>query len=60
MIQKEKLIREIETLRESIRTDWLHLATKPLQQNDRKEIRRHIDSCIADLKNVLEQLADSN
>ncbi len=60
MTEKQKLIREIETLRESIRTDWQDLATKPLQPNDRKEIRQHIDSCIADLKIVLEQLVDSN
>lgn len=51
-----KHLRDVETLLESIRLDWGHLATKNLSMDERKGIRQHIDSCIQGLKSLLDKL----
>jgi hypothetical protein len=56
LTETEKLLRDIETLRTSIRTDWADLATKSLSKEDRAGVREHLEICSAELKNLLEQL----
>ena len=58
MTDAEKLRRDIDTLRESIREQWLELAIKPLTRNDREAIRRGINTCVDDLTKLLKDLDD--
>ena len=53
MTETEKLIRDIQTLRESIQIDWADLASNPLREEERKNIRMHIELCQIELKNFL-------
>ena len=54
--EAEKLIRDIKTLKESIQRDWHDLGTKNLSPGDRADIRKHIDSCDAELRDLRERL----
>jgi hypothetical protein len=56
MTPTEKLLRDIETLRASVRTDWADLGTKSLSKEERAGIRQHIEICNAELKGLLEKL----
>jgi hypothetical protein len=56
MTETEKLIRDIQTLRESIQIDLADLASNPLREEKRKNIRVHIELCQIELKNLLERL----
>ena len=56
MTETEKLIRDIQTLRESIQIDLADLASNPLREETRKNIRVHIELCQIELKNLLERL----
>jgi len=56
MTGTEKLLRDIHTLRESIQIDWDELYSNPLREEERKEIRRHLELCQAELKALIERL----
>jgi hypothetical protein len=56
MNQKEKLLRDIETLRESVRHDWRDLSAVQLSQEDRAGIKKHIQCCLAELKELEKKL----
>jgi hypothetical protein len=63
MTETEKLVRHIETLRESIKIDWADLNSSPLREKERETIRSHLEACQAELKNLLDGLLapeDSN
>lgn len=52
----EKLRRDIETLKESIRLSWVDLDRMQLAPDDRMRIRDGIDQLITELKSLLERL----
>ena len=56
MTEKEKLLREFGTLKDSIKNDWSDLASKNLTSKDRGDIRQHIDWCINEMKALLDRL----
>jgi hypothetical protein len=58
MSEAEKLVREIELLRETIRREWFNVRLDTLTHDDRVLIREHIERCHADLKLLLDQLWD--
>jgi len=56
MTEAEKLIRGIESLRETIRREWFNIRLDALTHDDRLVIREHIERCHADLKILLDRL----
>ena len=56
MPEFEKLLRDIHTLRESIQVDWDELYSNPLREEERREIRAHLELCQAELRTLLEKL----
>jgi hypothetical protein len=56
MTKREKLIRDIETLRASIRQDWADLARLSLTAEDRAGIGRHVQLCIEELHDLIGRL----
>ena len=56
MSQKEKLLRDIKTLMESVHQDWSDLSALQLSQEDRAGIRKHIELCLAELKELKKKL----
>jgi len=56
MTDTGKLLRGIHTLRESIQIDWEELYSNPLREEERREIRMHLELCQAELKNLIGQL----
>ncbi len=53
MIETERLLRDIETLREALQHNWLDLDSKHLTKEERKGIREHIAFCQAALSELL-------
>jgi hypothetical protein len=63
MTEAETLIRDIESLRETMRREWFNIRLDTLTHDDRVVIRDHIERCHADLKILLDRLwnlADEN
>jgi hypothetical protein len=58
MTEAEKLVREIELLRETIRREWFNVRLDTLTNDDLVIIREHIERCHADLKILLDRLWD--
>ncbi len=58
MTDAEKLIREIELMRETIRRELFNVELDALTKDDRALIREHIERCHADLKILLDRLWD--
>jgi hypothetical protein len=57
MTEKENLIRDITTIRESINRDWANLSSiLSLSHDDRTAIRAHIEQCVQDLKELTKRL----
>ena len=56
MTKAEKLLRDIEALRESIEIEWDDLASNPLREAERDTIRLHIVRCQAELQILLARL----
>ena len=57
MTVKEKLMRDITTIRESINRDWADLSSVlSLSHDDRTAIRAHIEQCVQDLKELTNRL----
>jgi hypothetical protein len=51
--EKEKLDRDIETLLDSIKSDWVEMANPLLTREQRQGIRNHIKSCLDELPDLL-------
>ncbi len=56
MSEITKLLRDIHALRESIQIDWAELYSNPLREEERREIRMHLELCQAELKTLVGQL----
>lgn len=57
MTEKEKLISDIRTLRETICRDWADLTSSlSLSHDERTALRAHIERCVQDLKELTEKL----
>lgn len=56
MTRYERLIRDIDILRENVQLDWRDLAGFALQPAERATIRCHIDQCITDLTELRTQV----
>lgn len=56
MTSKDKIIRDMETLKESIRLDYLELTKLDLTPEDRRNIRDHIQSCVEFLRDLYAKL----
>jgi len=57
MTEKEKLIRGIRTLRETINRDWADLTSSlSLSHDERTALRAHIEQCVQDLNVLIERL----
>ena len=53
----QQLLRDIHSLRESIKIDWEALYANPLREQERRDIHKHIELCQEELKLLLERLA---
>ena len=57
MTEKEKLISDIRTVRETISRDWADVTSSlSLSHDERTALRAHIEQCVQDLKGLVEQL----
>ena len=55
MTEKEKLISDIRTVRETISRDWADLTSSlSLSHDERTVLRAHIEQCVQDLKGLVE------
>ncbi len=59
MTKREKLLRDIETLRESIRQEWTDMAQLSLTAEERGRIGRHIQLCIEELHDLFRRLNET-
>lgn len=50
MKDREKLLRDIETLLEAVRLDWRDIESKHLTQEEKTGIKKHIRWCLDELK----------
>jgi hypothetical protein len=57
MTNTEKLLRDIEDLRDSIEIEWDELASNPLREEERENIRLHIERCQAELQTLLQRVS---
>lgn len=57
MTEQEMLERDIATLKESVNLDWRDLQKLGLSKEEAAGIRKHIDFCIKDLKDLIERRA---
>lgn len=56
MTPAKRVMRDIETLQESLKMDWQDLATLELSQPERRDLRRHMKWCAAQLNYLVVQL----
>ena len=57
MTEKEMLLRDIRTVRETINRDWADLITSlSLSHDERTALRAHIEQCVQDLKGLIKRL----
>jgi hypothetical protein len=57
MTEKEMLLRDIRTVRETINRDWADLITSlSLSHDERTTLRAHIEQCVQDLKGLIKRL----
>lgn len=52
MTNEEKLIKNIETLKQSLRLDWRDLSASQMSIEDRNNIKAHIKWCLSELKEL--------
>jgi hypothetical protein len=50
--EREKLVRDINGLKEIVRLGWLEMAAKPMTAAERQELRRSIDSLVSELNTL--------
>jgi hypothetical protein len=58
MTDHEKLKRDIETLRESIRIEWQEVEGKDLSPGERQDLMTHIRWCTNELSLLLQKFED--
>lgn len=56
MTEQEKLRRDIDTLRESIRLGWVDMDSKPLSPDERRKLRLVITGLVKDLAELIGRL----
>ena len=56
MTEQEKLQRDIDALRTSIRLGWVDMDRLTISREDRRDLREHIKWCMDELKGLLERL----
>jgi hypothetical protein len=56
MSKAEKLLRDIEALRDAIEIEFDDLASNPLREVERESLRSHIESCQTELRILLHRL----
>ena len=56
MTEIEKVLRDIHTLRESIKIDLADLCSNPLREEERRKLHAHLELCQAELKTLIERL----
>lgn len=56
MTEKEVLLRDIRTVRETINRDWADLTHLSLSHDERTTLRAHIERFVQDLKGLTERL----
>ena len=56
MTEKETLLRNITTVRETINQDWADLTSLSLSHDERTALREHIEQCVQDLKELTKRL----
>jgi hypothetical protein len=54
--EREKLVRDINGLKESVRLAWLDMVSKPMTSAERRELRNSIDSLVRELNNLQTKL----
>lgn len=54
----EKLVRDIQTLTDAIKSDFRDLRRLRLGESEREGIHRHIDWCIQELHGLQDQMRD--
>lgn len=54
--EREKLVRDIDGLKDSIRLAWHDMLSKPMKAGDRQELRDSIESLISELNNLKTKL----
>jgi len=54
--EREKLVRDIDGLKERIRLAWLDMISKPMAAEERQELRKSIDSLVRELDNLRTRL----
>ena len=54
--EREKLVRDINSLKESISVAWMDMISKPMTVAERGELRRSIDSLVKDLDSLRSKL----
>jgi hypothetical protein len=54
--ERERLVRDINGLKESVRLAWMDMLSKPMTAAERGELRKSIDSLVKDLDNLRTKL----
>ena len=54
--EREKLVRDIKGLKESISVAWMDMISKPMTAAERGELRSSIDSLVKDLDSLRSRL----
>ena len=54
--EREKLVRDIDGLKERIRLAWLDMISSPMAPAERQELRRSIESLVRELDNLRTRL----
>lgn len=54
--EREKLVRDINALKESISLAWMDMISKPMTAAERAELRNSIDSLVKDLDSLRSKL----
>lgn len=54
----EKLVRDIQTLTDAIKSDFRDLHQLRLGESERESIHRHIDRCIQELHGLQDQMRE--
>jgi flagellar hook-associated protein FlgK len=53
---REKLVRDIDSLKERVRVAWLDMISKPMTSAERQELRKSIESLVKELDTLRTKL----
>lgn len=56
MTEKDVLLRDIATIRDTINRDWHDITSLSLSHDERTALRAHIEKCVHELKGLVERL----